>query len=69
MSWDESLFRAINGFAGQSALIDRIGAQSLHIKSAVGSAGARYAAIGSELSDGERSCWRAPALAATIGLL
>ena len=39
MSWDESLFRAINGLAGQIGLVDQSGLFLSEIEYAVGSAG------------------------------
>ena len=67
MSWDESLFRAINGFAGQSAWLDEL-ALSLSRSSLLWIPGIVLAGYWLWLS------WReallaAPVLAASIGLL
>ena len=66
MSWDESLFRAINGFAGQSAWIDQW-ALNLSKSSLLWVPGITLGGYWLWLS------WReallgAPALAATIGI-
>ncbi|MGH7147755.1 MAG: phosphatase PAP2 family protein [Nitrospiraceae bacterium] len=66
MSWDESLFRAVNGFAGQSAWLDGL-ALNLSTSSLLWVPGIVLAAFWLWLSRRE-ALLGAPALAATIGI-
>lgn len=66
MSWDESLFRAINGFAGQSAWLDGL-ASNLSQSSLLWVPGIVLAGCWLWLSRRE-ALLGAPAMAATIGI-
>ena len=66
MSWDESLFRAINGFAGQSAWLDEL-ALDLSRSSLLWVPGILLAVVWLWWSRRE-ALLGAPVLAATIGI-